>query len=39
MSRLDITKIQTVEELNTTDFSKYVDKPQSPWVKSLIYPI
>ena len=37
--RLDITEIKTVEDINATDFSKYVDKPSSSWVKYVVYPV
>ena len=36
---LDITKIKTVKELNSIDFSKYVDKQSSPWVKYVKSPV
>ena len=36
---LDITKIKTVDDLNSTDFSKYVDKPSSSWIRHIVYPV
>ena len=36
---LDITKIQTVEDLNAIDFSKYVNQQHLSWVKHITNPI
>ena len=37
--RLDITEIKTIEDINSTDFSKYVDRQESSWVRYLVYPV
>lgn len=37
--RLDITKIKTVEELNSIDFSKYADKRYLSWVRHIVSPV
>ena len=37
--RLDITKIKTVEELNSIDFSKYADKRSQSWVRYIVSPV
>lgn len=37
--RLDITKIKTVEELNSIDFSKYADKRYQSWVRYIVSPV
>ena len=37
--RLDITKVKTVEELNSIDFSKYADKRFKSWVRHIVYPV
>ena len=37
--RLDITKIKTVEELNSIDFSKYADKRYLSWVRFIESPV
>lgn len=36
---LDITKIQTVEDLNSVDFSKYVNQQYLSWVRHITDPI
>lgn len=35
---LDITKIRTVEDINSTDFSKYADEPYPSWIKLISAP-
>lgn len=37
--RLDITKIRTVEDLNSTDFSKYADERFASWVRYIVLPV
>lgn len=37
--RLDITKIKTVEELNSIDFSKYADKRHPSWARYIVSPV
>lgn len=37
--RLDVTKIDTVEKLNSTDFSKYIDKHDESWIRYIIFPV
>lgn len=39
LQKLDITKIQTIKDLNSTNFSKYVDKPHSSWVRYINMPV
>lgn len=36
---LDITKVKTVEDLNSVDFNKYADKRFSEWVRHINYPV
>ncbi len=36
---LDITKLQTVEDLNSTDFSKYADGTFPSWVRHINDPV
>lgn len=36
---LDVTKIQTVEDLNATDFSKYMDQQHLSWVRHITNPV
>ncbi len=39
LKRLDITKIKTVEDLNSVNFSEYVDKHFLMWVRYIVFPI
>jgi len=37
--RLDITKIKTVDDLNSVNFSKYADKQYESWVRHIVLPV
>ena len=36
---LDITKLRTVEDLNSTDFSKYAEETHPSWVRHINSPV
>lgn len=37
--RLDISKVKTVEELNSINFGEYADKQYKSWIRFIVFPI